>query len=659
MKKTSTIVKEKNIYEIDVLINNTAYVKSVTGKTGLLDIKTNQIIGDMDNYHIIYDTLGYLYYQVKTIKESDAENNCHKRQLVRIFDALNEKIIVDGWEFIKTFGDRYELITVKSSIDGKLHLFDKYACRKSTNIFDMPLDNVEKLYSEYNDTYLVVTVGGKKGLYHHNCCNEVPSLITPIEFDNIEKLPNIIVYTKNNQKYFVYTGSEGKKSVTFDEITIDEKNNNIVYCKKNDKVYAYNTKAQELLLSADVDEIKYMYKNGDIYNDHYGDFFFEIMKDGKYGVISSEINNQIFRKGTGAKVSALLPPKYDEIKRKNSVFFLKKDDKIGLFIGNPYHNKVIEPQYDEIDFLGYGYFAFYSNGNCDISKAASYNSFTPSITNCEIAENFDNVLTYKKNGKYGLIFTNDKHDEIIPPEYDSISNVAKYYFVLEKDKKKGLVNFGKIIIPVKYDEISIGGQYRKYDRLEDAEVLYIALREGEKYELAKMKNWRVLGTHAEFADNYTFDTIDFFKDIMVFKDKNHSYIYDYNEKLLKTLAASAPIIAYERPYEDSYDEMRGYRKYFYCIDGVYYYYKDGKLGEVYTENNDLYSTTYETDTDLFEVRSYNKDEYDSFCSAIDSQGDANAEKSLIEMSENGISKKTYPTLVLKRVNKQSNQKEEK
>ena len=58
MKKTSTIVKEKNTYEIDVFINNTAYIKSVTGKTGLLNIKTNQIIGDMDNYHTIYDTHG-------------------------------------------------------------------------------------------------------------------------------------------------------------------------------------------------------------------------------------------------------------------------------------------------------------------------------------------------------------------------------------------------------------------------------------------------------------------------------------------------------------------------------------------------------------------------------------------------------------------------
>lgn len=653
MKKTSTIVKEKNTYEIDVLINNTAYIKSVTGKTGLLNIKTNQIIGDMDNYYTIYDTHGQFYYQEKTIEKSSEENNWTTRKTVRIFDALNERILVDGFEVVKEFSSQYDLTALKSPIDGKLHLFDKYACRKHTNIFDMPLDDIEYLFSEYNDTYLVVTVNGKKGLYYHNCYDKTPSLITPIEFDNIEKLHNIIVYTKNNQKYFECTGRDGKKSSTFDEIKLDDNNKNIAYCKKGNQIYVYNTEAQELLLSTDADEIKYMYKNGDSYNDYHGDFFFEIMKNGKYGVISSEINNEIRKAGTGAKVSTLLPPKYDEIERARGGLYLKKDGKIGLFIGNSYHNQVIEPKYDDIDFLGYNYFALYTNGLCDIGKATSYNPFTSSITNCEIVEDFDNALTYKKNGKYGLLFADGRHDEIIPPEYDSISNVAKYYFILGQNNKKGLMHLGKIIIPVEYDEISIGGQYGKYSSLKDSEVLYFALKKGKKHELAKLHNWQYVDTDVEFVSNHTFDTIDFYRDVMVFKDQVHSYIYDYNEKLLKSLPASTSITAYGRPYEDDYDKERGYRKYFYCIDGLYYYYKDGKFEEVYTENNDLYSTTYETDSDSFEIRSYNKDEHDSFCSTIDSQEDAEAEKSLIEMSEKGISRRDYPTLVLRRVSKKN------
>ena len=518
----------------------------------------------------------------------------------------------------------------------------------------MSLDDVEKLYSEYNDTYLVVTVNGKKGLYHHNCYDVVPSLVTPTEFDNVEKFPNIIVYTKNNQKYFLCTGKDGKTSSNFDTITIDKNNKNIAYCKKGNKIYVYNTKAQELLLSTDSDEIKYMYKNGDSYNDYHGEFFFEIMKNGKHGIMSSEINNEIRKAGTGAKVSTLLPPNYDEIKTNHGVSYLKKDGKIGLFIDNSYHNQVIEPKYDDIDSLGYNYFALYTNGLCDIGKVTSYEPFTPSIINCEITEDMYNGLVFKKNGKYGLLLPNCvRRDVITQPEYDSISNVAKHYFILEKNNKKGLMHLGKIIIPIEYDEVNLGGLYGKYSQLDSADVLYFALKKGKKYELAKMHNYQYVSADVEFVSNHTFDTIDFFREIMVFKAKMHSYIYDYKEKLLKTLPVDTLITAFAKPC-DEYNERHNHRDYFYCIDGVYYYYKDGKFEEVYTENNELYLTAYETATDSFEVRTYNKDEHDSFCSVIDSKDDTEAEKSLIEMSEKGFSRTDYPTLVLKRVNKQKN-----
>ena len=197
MKKTSTIVKEKNKYEIGVIINNTAYIKSVTGKTGLLNIKTNQIVGEMDNYYTIYNVNEKLYYQEKTIEERDEENNCNLKHTIRIYDALNEKTLVDGWEIVNNSA-YYDLIIVKSPIDGKLHLFDCHAFRKSTNIFDLPLDNIKYIYREYRYKYFVVTMNGKKGLYRHS-----HNLILPIEFENIEGHNEIIIYTKNNKKYFI------------------------------------------------------------------------------------------------------------------------------------------------------------------------------------------------------------------------------------------------------------------------------------------------------------------------------------------------------------------------------------------------------------------------------------------------------------------------
>ena len=642
MKKTSTIVKEKTICEIETLINNTAYIKSVTGKTGLLNIKTNQIVGDMDNYYTVYDTNEKLYYQEKIIEERDEENNCNSKKTIRIYDALNEKTFVDGWEVVKCFSGYYDLIAVKSPIDGKLHLFDCYACRKSTNIFDMPLDDVKKFFGWHNYTYLVVTMNGEKGLYRYSRCNGGPNLILPIEFENIEKHCDIITYTKNNKKYFSYFDERfgkiyNKVSTGFDEITIEKENTDIVYCKKENKTYVYNTSSKKLLFSTDSDEIKFINSEWSMLDDYNEDLFFEVVKNGKHGVISSIING---KKVTGT----LLALQYDEIEigtkiNYDRVLYLKKNGKIGLFIGSSYQYQLIEPKYDKIDYLWHDYFALYTNGLCDIGRVASYSSFKSSITKCEIAEIFGGcVLSYKKNGKYGLL---DSVDRIVSPEYDNISEavssdeVVSRCYILEKNNKKGLVHINKIILPIEYDEVKFDGKYGIFN-----DITYFALRKSKKYELAKLYSNR---GNIEFVNNHTFDNIDFFHKIMVLKDQTQVYIFDYNEKLLKSLPVNTSITEYERP-------SQGVNKdYFYCINDVYYYYKNGNFEEVHTESNNLYLTTYETGANLFEISSYNKDEYDSFCSAIDSQEDIEAEKSLIEISEKGFSKKKYPTLVLKRV----------
>ena len=59
------------------------------------------------------------------------------------------------WEIVDNSA-YYDLIIVKSPIDGKLHLFDCHAFRKSTNIFDLPLDNIKYIYREYRYTYFVL-----------------------------------------------------------------------------------------------------------------------------------------------------------------------------------------------------------------------------------------------------------------------------------------------------------------------------------------------------------------------------------------------------------------------------------------------------------------------------------------------------------------------
>ena len=99
--------------------------------------------------------------------------------------------------------------------------------------------------------------------------------------------------------------------------------------------------------------------------------------------------------------------------------------------------------------------------------------------------------------------------------------------------------------------------------------------------------------------------------------------------------------------EDKYNN-----KTIYCINNNYYFYKEGNLEKYYKEYIDMYLTTYETDTELFEASSYKKDILDSFTSYIDSMEDDLGETSLKELSNNKRKlEDKYPSLVLRKVKK--------
>lgn len=646
MKKTSIVVKEKDSLKIDIIINNTGYIESVTGKTGLLNIKTNKLIGEMDNYYTIYDREGEFYYQEKTIEKSSEENNWNSRKILRIYDAKEEKILVDGWEVVKTFSNQYQLSAVRSPIDGKIHLFDRYACRKDTNIFAMALDDVELLYSRY-DTYLVVTINGKKGIYRQDCSGKMSSLITPIEFDNIQKLLNIIVYTKDAKKYFVYDNKDGKTSLKFDEIVLDEKHKNIVYCKKDSRTYVYNTNLQELLLNEECDDIKYLcFRGKNEYDHRYGKFYFIITKNNLKGLLEVETiysNTEVI-----AGKALLLPVNYDDIEYSYGVFYPKKDGKTGLFKQGYKQNVFVEVNYDKITDLGCSMYAIYYGDRCDVYKIE--NELDRLIKNCKLISLQRQGCIFEQNNSYGILYQGLKKDyscykDVIVDNYDNVSYLGDGYYEVERNGKKG-VNFqSQDIISIEYDTIDM----KLYEKKRMEETVYFAL--GKKdlgFELAKKRHWEYSDSDVEFTNSQKFEEINLFEDIMTLRTKTNLLIYDYEEKLLKKLPASSQISMIYRKPDRSYD-----KKTIYVVDENFYYYKDGKFEEMFIEENDLYITTYETETDSFEIKTFDKIEHDSFCEIIDSQEDSVAEQSLIDVFENNRNevRQHHRTLVLKRTPK--------
>lgn len=654
MKKTSIVVKEKDSFEIKILINNTAYIKSVTGETGLLNIKNNKIIGKMDNYYTIYDNDDEFYYQEKKIKDPNVDSSKIKKT-VRIYDAKNEKMLVDGWEVVKTFSNYYLLTAVKSPVDGKIHLFDQFACRKPNDIFDIALDDVEVFYNDSTDIYLTITTtNGKKGIYHHNC--STPSLITSIEFDNIQKFPNIIVYTKNNQKYFICDGKNGKMSLEFDEIVLDKKRENIVYCKKSSRTYVYNTNLQELLLNEECDDIKYLcFWDGYIVDEQKHDkYYFVITKNNLKGLLEVEtIYNAYDNCEVITSKTSLLPADYDDIEYSYDVFYLEKDGKIGLFKRCGKNNIFVEANYDEIIFLSNSAYALCYGDRCDV-----YNINTKLdrlIKNCKLVSKQRhgtdgtggyNGFIFEQNNSYGILHLglHWENENVIVDNYDNVNYLGNGYYEVEKNGKKGVHFRSRDIIPIKYDNID----FKIYTKGCFDETAYFALeKKGSGFKLAKKRHWLHNDDDKLFMSTKNFKEINLFEDIVTLRTKENLLIYDYEENLLKKLPASSQISIYKK--SDSSDDKEP----IYVIDGKLYYHKVRKFEEVFVKENNLYITTYETETDSFEIKTFNKTEHDSFCKIIDSQEDSVAEQSLIDIFENNGNevRQQYHTLVLKRTPK--------
>lgn len=83
-------------------------------------------------------------------------------------------------------------------------------------------------------------------------------------------------------------------------------------------------------------------------------------------------------------------------------------------------------------------------------------------TNIESTPYEKNTLTYKKDGKYGLISIEGK--EITEPIYDEISSIhyKEGSFLVKQNEKVGVVNLkGKVVIKPEYDTITSDNYYNK------------------------------------------------------------------------------------------------------------------------------------------------------------------------------------------------------
>lgn len=646
MKKTTIIVKGTDTYETNILINNTAYVKNGEGFTGLLNVRKNRLLGEMRHYYTIYDERKKFYIQTWADDKEGATNDKKIPSYIRVYDAQNEEMLVDDCELIKSFKQYHEVFLSKSKKENKLRLFDKFGCRDSNSIFNEEIDGATHILDRYNDSYFILIRDGKKALYFSNCYDKKPKLITDFLYDDITLSNQVFILTRNGKKHFRFIGDEDNKSIEFDELIIEEKNKNIAYGYKGGKVFVYNLKTKELILEVEADKVSYLGKDGD-YEDYEGEYYFSVEKKDKFGLLSSKVGKNQERQRT-INQTTILEAEYDEISRGeySNAFYLKQKGRTGLLVGNGENHQFIKPAYDDITNLKENCFALINNEMSTIVRIY-YNPPKTLVENVSEYASVNDGYIYVKDGKKGmLIFDRQQGIIIIDANYDEINPNAEFYYIVKQNKKQGIISRGKILIPVDYDEIKMGGECPEYKSLKDAKKIYFALRKNGGYELAKIDNYQYVECEPEFVSNHTFDSIDFYRNIMVLKDSQFTYIYSYGEKLLKTLPRNSEIREIEKQTSNCS------KKYVYYVNGKYYYYKDGKFNEEYNEEKDTFVTTYETDTDVYEVRTTSQKEHDLFCQMIDEMTESAAEETLEQYSKDKQKVKTkYPNINLEKKQK--------
>ena len=645
MKKTTTVKKEKDFYNIEIIIDDVAIIKSsISGKNGLLNIKSNQLIGEFGYYEMLYNTDKKFYMQFKTL------NN---EQFLNIYDVLKHCFMIYNYKIVKRYGNT---LLVKENDSDKLHFLDMSNIRDENNIFNLEIDDVECLDFRGNINFML-SKNNSKALYKFST-----GLVTNFEYDDIKRENGVTFFYKNNKIRFSCDGEPKFISKEFDEISFRR---NLLYCKDGKEAYIYEMmlhNKKKLIYKTEKSAkfvVEFPYDN---LTESYENLFIEEDENHKKSLISSK--NYTDTEKIETKV---LANDCDEIRLNKNYeyqfifqFCLEKNGKQELFLYDS-HNSKSMGSYDNIEYFGNDKFALSNGKSTDIVDITINKDPRMIIKNCRIINVTRNaiifsqksVLNMKLVGLYYYYSTNDftnrYYNNIIKPTHDYIRPRSRYLYEVEDNKKKGIYHLGKLIIPIEYDDISLSYS-PEYKNIDDAKDIYFALKKENSTILAKRKNYHFKDTDesVKLEELGEYKDVLFFKDIIVLKKLLNTLIYDYNGKLLGKFPFGTTVTSFDIS-KDKYKP-----RIIYCINNDYYFYKDGFLEKYYKEDVDICLATYETDNELFEVSSRRSDVLEGFTNYIDSMEDDLGETSLRELSkdENELElKNKYPSLVLKKVKK--------
>ena len=614
--------KEEDVFYIKEIVDDLAVIESSkSGRSGLYNLITNEIIGKIDYYFIETDPYHHRCIQLK----DDGTFN--------YYDLRHKRFILYDFELVKEVDTNYSVCVVKSKKDNKTYLFDQ-ELRYKLNI---EVDDALKYKIHFED-YILLTFNGKKALYEKG-----RGLLTDFDFDDLEERRDITIFSNDNKKSFSYNKNLLSRSEEFLDIEVDENYEDIIYCYDGNYTNIFDLTNKNLILKTKekAKAVSYYYSSN-----KYGEYLF-IVKDGdKKKILSSLVKDG----SEDINVKVLIDDcdditfDYEQYKYfRRQIFRLSKNNHEGFFIGNRYHNKIIEPVYDEARYLFDDLYCLTYKGVSNIVRCF-YNKENEEniIHGCSSIEKVGKIVIYGKKRflqkeKFGLMHSiKDLEPIIVPANNDSIKHVGGDYFEVEKNSKKGLYYLDKLIIPKEYNNIKISYPSRYCDS-DEAKYIHFSLEKEKSYLLAKRKD--NLDEKSECIDKLgEFSKIEFLDDLIICKTDKETFIYDYYDDLLGVFPLD---ISIEKADIDRV----------YIINGEYYSYVGDKLIKLYQDNIEIHTAVYDDEKYDLKVSSSDKETFDKFVNVASfSTVDKLIEEGMTYRTacENSILEKKYPSLVFKR-----------
>lgn len=275
--KNNKVVLDFEYEDISYNLFNNMFIIQRNSKSGIADIKGKVIIQPE------YDSIMFGGIYVNAIKDGEAtvldingkkldNNNIYaklpttnpnyyitidKNEIYRIVDKDNNIKIENNYTYIEHIKDDYFII-YKNGKNGIIDLSGKsIADLKYNSIFK--ISGTEIVQANINSTNNITLL------------NKEMKIVCNMNNANIEKKENyVVIYSKDDMKYFDYSGNE-----------ISYKNlypNNKLYAKKINGKWGFIDKADKLIIQNEYEMVTEF--------NNYG--FAGIKKDGKWGVVNSE-----------------------------------------------------------------------------------------------------------------------------------------------------------------------------------------------------------------------------------------------------------------------------------------------------------------------------------------------------------------------------------